>query len=180
MTAIATTATGTATSTQLTIDVAGLEEALVAAEPIDKKEQVVFQWLSAVERELVRTGAVEKVLLSTYTIPSETSLLKHTTIPPKNHTRNTTHLKHKAALAAAQPGLEKTLFKLLNSALPRPSRPLRQIIGRIYVLAFTHGETRSLFEVLASLQGILNQKKLDDVTIKMQVFVLALNATLFF
>jgi hypothetical protein len=39
-----------------------IEEKLHAADAIEKKEQIALQWLSSVERELVRSGAAEKVM----------------------------------------------------------------------------------------------------------------------
>ncbi|KAI9365449.1 armadillo-type protein [Zopfochytrium polystomum] len=107
-----------------------IEERVAAADSIEKKEQIVFQWLSSVERDLERSST------------------------------------EKAAIAAAQPSVQALLFKILTGTVPRPTRPIRQLVGRIYVLIFTLGETRTLFDCLASIQGILNQKKLDDVTIR--------------
>ncbi|KAJ1569542.1 HEAT repeat-containing protein 5B [Cladochytrium tenue] len=123
------TAAATSTLPSLSINV---DERLSAADSPEKKEQIIFQWLSGVERDLSRADDT-------------------------------------AAIAAAQVPLERQLFKFLTSSTPRPTRQIRQLIGRIYVQLYVNGDSHSLFDCLTSVQGVLNQKKLDDINVKIAV-----------
>ncbi|KAJ3334341.1 hypothetical protein HDU76_000034 [Blyttiomyces sp. JEL0837] len=72
----------------------------------------------------------------------------------------------KEVIVGSQTTLEKLLIKFLTTASPKPSRPIRRMIARIFVLIYTDGETRSLFDTLAAIQGHLSQRRLDDLTLK--------------
>ncbi|KAJ3352011.1 hypothetical protein HDU83_008405 [Entophlyctis luteolus] len=105
--------------------------ALDAASDKHKQEQLLFQWLASVERDL-RVGV--------------------------------------ASIKASDPdailGVEKSLLRFLNCTAPRPSRPIREAIARIYILIYTH-DPRTLSDTVAGIQNILSLKKLDDPAIKL-------------
>lgn len=61
-----------------------------------------------------------------------------------------------------QAGIEKTILKYINCAIPRPSRPVRHLFGRIGNLLYSRGDERSLFDTLAATQNLLGLKKVDD------------------
>ncbi|KAJ3215932.1 hypothetical protein HDU67_010163 [Dinochytrium kinnereticum] len=108
--------------------IAGVTDKISAAESPEKKEQVVFQWLYLLEKDL--SSCSEKDLLG------------------------------------AQPDIEKALFQLLTSTAPKPTRPVRQTIGRILSLLYRQGESRSLFDSIAKMHTHFANKKLDDPLIK--------------
>ncbi|KAI8836363.1 armadillo-type protein [Chytridium lagenaria] len=106
----------------------GIQEKINAADSPEKKEQIVFQWLYLLEKNL--SSCTEKDLID------------------------------------AQAKIEKVLFQLLTSVSPKPTRPVRQTIGRILSLVYQQGETRSLFDFIANLHSHYANKKLDDPQIK--------------
>ncbi|KAJ3413597.1 hypothetical protein HDV05_007822 [Chytridiales sp. JEL 0842] len=111
---------------------ATLDERIQQADSPEKKEQVVFQWLASLEKELLQ-------------IPAESV---------------------KETLKTTQSNLEKALVKQISSQSPKATRPLRQLISRIFIILYSRGETRSLFDTVVAIQGILNAKKPEDVSVR--------------
>ncbi|KAG0172348.1 hypothetical protein DFQ30_010665 [Apophysomyces sp. BC1015] len=65
-------------------------------------------------------------------------------------------------LKHSQPLLEKTLLKLISLATAKPRRPIRFLIGRCFVLLYTRGETRSLFDTVTALHSLIAASKNID------------------
>ncbi|OBZ89306.1 HEAT repeat-containing protein 5B, partial [Choanephora cucurbitarum] len=65
-------------------------------------------------------------------------------------------------LKKAQPVIEKTLFRLISLATAKPRRPIRFLIGRCYVLLYTRGDSRSLFDTVTALHSLINANKNID------------------
>ncbi|KAJ3107487.1 hypothetical protein HDU97_004083 [Phlyctochytrium planicorne] len=106
---------------------ASILEKIAQAETPEKKEQIEFQWLYLLEKDL-------------------------STCEEKN-------------LVEVQANIEKVLLQLVTTTSPRPTRPVRQTIGRAFSTIFKHGETRSLFDCIANMHTQFNNKKLDDLAI---------------
>ncbi|KAI9348643.1 armadillo-type protein [Obelidium mucronatum] len=105
-----------------------IEDKLKAVETLEKKEQLLFQWLSSVERALVRSFPEDKAPLAT---------------------------------------LEPLLIKLINSTQPRPTKPIRATVARIFATIYTKGDARTTSDTVGALQNILVAKKLEDGAIKL-------------
>ena len=67
----------------------------------------------------------------------------------------------------AQPQLEKTLLRLISLSTAKPRRPIRFLIGRCFVLCYTRGETRMLFDTVTALHSLINANKNIDKEAKM-------------
>ncbi|KAI7854364.1 armadillo-type protein [Circinella umbellata] len=65
-------------------------------------------------------------------------------------------------LKRAQPQLEKTLLRLISLGTAKPRRPIRFLIGRCFVLCYTRGETRMLFDTVTALHSLINANKSID------------------
>ncbi|KAI7871589.1 armadillo-type protein [Spinellus fusiger] len=65
-------------------------------------------------------------------------------------------------LKKAQPLLEKTLLKLISLATAKPRRPIRFLIRRCFVLLYTRGDTRSLFDTVTALHSLVGASKNID------------------
>ncbi|KAI8611756.1 armadillo-type protein [Chytriomyces sp. MP71] len=69
------------------------------------------------------------------------------------------------------PSVEKILVRILNmtvcASAPRPSKPVRDTVARIYAIIFEKGDARSLPDALAAIQNILSQKKHDELAVKL-------------
>ncbi|KAI8907094.1 armadillo-type protein [Powellomyces hirtus] len=77
---------------------------------------------------------------------------------------------NKADLSTIKPSqlsLEKLLLKYLTTSVPKPSRPLRQLISRCLVILYTNGDSRTLFDTLAAVQVIVSNKKVEDASIRL-------------
>ncbi|KAI9022185.1 hypothetical protein CLU79DRAFT_175490 [Phycomyces nitens] len=70
-------------------------------------------------------------------------------------------------LKKAQPLLEKTLLKLISLATAKPRRPIRFLIGRCFVLLYTRGDTRSLFDTVTALHSLVGASKNIDKETRM-------------
>jgi hypothetical protein len=86
----------------------------------DKKEELLFQWLSQLERELLDADNVTEL----------------------------------------QPTIEKDLFRYINT--PLSSKLIRELISNCFLLIYSKGDGRTVFDTLSSLQAILASKKLDE------------------
>ncbi|KAJ3066318.1 hypothetical protein HDU99_003883, partial [Rhizoclosmatium hyalinum] len=111
-----------------------VEDKIKALDTIEKKEQLLFQWLSSVERELVKSF-------------------------------DEINTKEKAFVAS----VEKLLVHFVGAASPspRPSKPIRDTIGRIFVCIYSKGDARTTSDTVGALQNLLAAKKLDDPAIKL-------------
>ncbi|KAJ3091723.1 hypothetical protein HK102_013667 [Quaeritorhiza haematococci] len=105
------------------------ESKILTADSEEKKELYLFQWFSALEKDL-KTCQPDFI---------------------KEH----------------QAKIEKTLLKYMNSANPKPSRPVRHLIGRIFVVLYSRGDQRTLFDTLTGTQTIASSKKFDDPAIRL-------------
>lgn len=65
-------------------------------------------------------------------------------------------------LKKSQPTIEKTLLRLISLATAKPRRPIRFLIGRCYVILYTKGETRSLFDTVTALHSLISANKNID------------------
>ncbi|CEP08433.1 hypothetical protein [Parasitella parasitica] len=65
-------------------------------------------------------------------------------------------------LKKAQPVIEKTLFRLISLATAKPRRPIRFLIGRCYVILYTRGDTRTLFDSVTALHSLVSANKNID------------------
>ncbi|KAL5034281.1 hypothetical protein BDV3_003842 [Batrachochytrium dendrobatidis] len=72
----------------------------------------------------------------------------------------------KDILKPHQPNLEKLLLKFLGNRDIKPSRPIRELIARTFVLIYHKGDQRSLFDTLAAIQNLLSNKKSDDPAVR--------------
>lgn len=70
-------------------------------------------------------------------------------------------------LKKSQPTIEKTLLRLISLATAKPRRPIRFLIGRCYVILYTKGETRSLFDTVTALHSLISANKNIDKETKM-------------
>ncbi|KAJ3103459.1 hypothetical protein HK100_004200, partial [Physocladia obscura] len=111
-----------------------IEAKIKGLDTAEKKEQLAFQWLSAVERELNKLYNDAKPQDPTYVT-----------------------------------AVEKTLTAFISSGngLPRPSRPIRETVARIFVLVYSKGDTRLLSDTVSALQSILLVKKFDEPAVKL-------------
>ena len=100
------------------------EEKLNSLDTVEKRELLLFQWLSTLEKDLIKFGIKE------------------------------------------QPKIEQFLMKYLNNSVIHPNKPTRHLISRCFVILYSSGDQRSLFDTLTQMQSILS-KKLDDNYIKM-------------
>ncbi|KAJ3277917.1 hypothetical protein HK104_002844, partial [Borealophlyctis nickersoniae] len=71
----------------------------------------------------------------------------------------------KDTVKAAQANLEKTLLKYLTIGTPKPTRPIRQLIARCFVVIYSTGDTRTLFDTLAATQAVV-AKKVEDPAVR--------------
>lgn len=67
----------------------------------------------------------------------------------------------------AQPIIEKTLFRLISLATAKPRRPIRFLIGRCYVVLYTRGDTRTLFDSVTALHSLIGANKNIDKETRM-------------
>ncbi|KAL4206381.1 hypothetical protein CU097_005637 [Rhizopus azygosporus] len=68
-------------------------------------------------------------------------------------------------LKKAQPILEKSLLRLISLASARPRRPIRFLIGRCYIILYTRGDTRTLFDTVTALHSLIaTNKNIDKET----------------
>ncbi|KAJ3062300.1 hypothetical protein HDU98_001818, partial [Podochytrium sp. JEL0797] len=109
-----------------------VEDKIKALDTIEKKEQLLFQWLSSVERVLIKSFAEIN--------EQDKSFI---------------------------PSIEKLLLKFLTTTIPRPSKPIRDTIGRIFVFVYVNGDARTLSDTVGALQNILSAKKIEDSSIKL-------------
>ncbi|KAI8641511.1 armadillo-type protein [Parasitella parasitica] len=65
-------------------------------------------------------------------------------------------------LKMAQPIIEKTLFRLISLVTAKPRRPIRFLIGRCYVILYTRGDTRTLFDSVTALHSLISANKNID------------------
>ncbi|KAI8923137.1 armadillo-type protein [Entophlyctis helioformis] len=75
--------------------------------------------------------------------------------------------KTKDPIKPHQAALEKLLLKFLSSQTVRPSRPIYQLIARLFVALYSKGDPRTLFDTIVAAQNALGAKKLDDLAIKL-------------
>ncbi|KAI8967355.1 hypothetical protein BDF20DRAFT_900626 [Mycotypha africana] len=62
-------------------------------------------------------------------------------------------------LKKSQPVIEKTLLQLISLTTAKPRRPIRFLIGRCFVILYTRGDTRTLFDTVTALHSLINAKK---------------------
>ncbi|KAI8913251.1 armadillo-type protein [Gorgonomyces haynaldii] len=65
-----------------------------------------------------------------------------------------------------QETLEKQLINYLNTTEPKPSKPTRHLIAQCFNNIYTNGDPRTVFDTIAAIQNILNNKKLTEPSIK--------------
>ncbi|KAG2213412.1 hypothetical protein INT47_009085 [Mucor saturninus] len=65
-------------------------------------------------------------------------------------------------LKKSQPFIEKTLFRLISLATAKPRRPIRFLIGRCYVILYTRGDSRTLFDTVTALHSLISANKNID------------------
>ncbi|KAG2232739.1 hypothetical protein INT48_009265 [Thamnidium elegans] len=65
-------------------------------------------------------------------------------------------------LKKSQPFIEKTLFRLISLATAKPRRPIRFLIGRCYVILYTRGDSRTLFDTVTTLHSLISANKNID------------------
>ncbi|KAG1384801.1 hypothetical protein G6F60_002658 [Rhizopus arrhizus] len=70
-------------------------------------------------------------------------------------------------LKKSQPILEKSLFRLISLATAKPRRPIRFLIGRCYIILYTRGDTRSLFDTITALHSLIGANKNIDKQTKL-------------
>ncbi|KAJ3190081.1 hypothetical protein HDU85_000372 [Gaertneriomyces sp. JEL0708] len=104
------------------------EARFIAADTPEKKELVLFQWLSFLQRDL--------------------------------------SLVSSDVLKTSQTQLEKLLLRHLGSMLPKPSRTIRRLVARCLILIYSKGDTRTLFDTLSALQGMVANKKVEDMSLR--------------
>ncbi|KAI9012871.1 armadillo-type protein [Gaertneriomyces semiglobifer] len=104
------------------------EARFIAADTPEKKELVLFQWLSFLQRDL--------------------------------------SLVSSDVLKTSQTQLEKLLLRHLVSMLPKPSRTIRRLVARCLILIYSKGDTRTLFDTLSALQGMVANKKVEDMSLR--------------
>lgn len=62
--------------------------------------------------------------------------------------------------------LQETLLECATSTAVKPNRLLRDLYSRVFVLVFSVGGVRTLFDTIASIQQLLANKKTDDILVK--------------
>ncbi|CAO3620701.1 unnamed protein product [Cunninghamella echinulata] len=65
-------------------------------------------------------------------------------------------------LKQSQATLEKTLLRLISLSTAKPRRPIRYLIGRCYVILYTRGDTRQLFDTITALHSLVSASKNID------------------
>ena len=110
----------------------------------------IFQWLTTLEKDLKKSDKVRQVPNNTHRIVIS--------ITSDTFAQETIKL--------SQQQLEKTLLKYLSSTSPKPTRPIRQLIARCFVIIYTLGDTRTLFDTLAATQAIV-ARKVEDSSVRM-------------
>ncbi|CAG8571263.1 21017_t:CDS:10 [Cetraspora pellucida] len=65
----------------------------------------------------------------------------------------------KEAVKTVQTNLEKQLLKFMSFTSPKPSRPVRQLISRCFVIIYIKGDSRTLFDTITTLQSFVNAGK---------------------
>jgi hypothetical protein len=100
------------------------ETKLANLDTTEKKELLLFQWFSILEKDLL-----------------------------KNSVSN-------------QKEVESLLLKYLQYLNPPPNGPIRTLIGRCFNIIYNKGDGRTLFDTVAQMQSILNDKGLH-VQVKM-------------
>ncbi|CAI2166927.1 889_t:CDS:10 [Funneliformis geosporum] len=65
----------------------------------------------------------------------------------------------KDSLKQCQTNLEKQLLKFISSVAPKPHRPIRQLVARIFVIIYIKGESRTLFDTITALQSLVGAGK---------------------
>jgi hypothetical protein len=94
------------------------ETKLANLDTTEKKELLLFQWFSNLEKDLL-----------------------------KNTINN-------------QKEVESVLLKYLQYLNPPPNGPTRTLIGRCFNIIYTKGDGKTLFDTVAQMQSILNDKGL--------------------
>ncbi|RUP46507.1 armadillo-type protein [Jimgerdemannia flammicorona] len=62
-------------------------------------------------------------------------------------------------LRRSQYVLEKTLLRITALSSVKPRRPIRRLLARAFVLLYTRGETRTLFDTVTALHSLVNAGK---------------------
>lgn len=65
----------------------------------------------------------------------------------------------KETVKTIQTNLEKQLLKFMSFTSPKPSRPIRQLIARCFVIIYIKGDSRTLFDTITTLQTVINAGK---------------------
>lgn len=58
--------------------------------------------------------------------------------------------------------MEKSLFRLISLATVKPRRPIRFLIGRCYIILYTRGDARTLFDTVTALHSLIGANKNID------------------
>ena len=115
---------------------------------LDKKELLLFQWLSRLEKDLANHPVVSWKLISQ-------------------------DLTSAIFLQANQKHLESLLLKYLSSLSPKPNQSTRRLIARCFNVIYSKGDHRTLFDSMAAIQNLFVSKKsasTDDMMVKLYVF----------
>lgn len=113
----------------------------------DNGQIYLFQWLAALEKSLKDASVV--CLQSLWVIPALTT--------PQDQ------------LKSAQPLVEETLFKVVcgSDNYPLPGRGLRNLAARCFIIQYTRGDSRTLFDTLRVLLKTAGDVKMDKVLLRM-------------
>lgn len=72
-------------------------------------------------------------------------------------------------LKTSQYLLEKTLLRIISLSSVKSRRPIRRLIARVFVLLYTRGETRTLFDTVTTLHGLVPAGKTVEKEAKVYV-----------
>ncbi|RIA85835.1 armadillo-type protein [Glomus cerebriforme] len=65
----------------------------------------------------------------------------------------------KETIKQCQTNLEKQLLRFISLITPKPHRPIRQLVARIFVVIYIKGESRTLFDTITALQSLVGVGK---------------------
>ncbi|KAG9318303.1 armadillo-type protein [Chiua virens] len=75
-------------------------------------------------------------------------------------------------LKSTQPSVEETLFKVVcgNDNYPLPGRGLRNLAARCFIIQYTRGDSRTLFDTLRTLLKTAGDVKIDKNSLRIAAF----------
>lgn len=74
--------------------------------------------------------------------------------------------------------LEQLLLKYLAASSPKPNQATRRLIARCFIVIYSKGDQRTLFDTVVSIQSMFLNRKIDDVAIKLYEHRFCTNQTL--